>query len=409
MLAGRRACAAQRWSLWGSLSALVAALLVTLVWLAGRYEASQVQSQARARRRRGRWRTSARRSRATCRRCRRCRRAARRRAAWTARGAAPAARAPRDGCASNGATPSWAPLARRDTPYRPPVFARLGRANAQPEVALACANARRMQRPGLCAELLRAAGRRPGPGGDGAVPAAGERRPAHAATWWPPIRWARCWPSLVGPQLTRSQEVSFTEADGTRLALHGIGAARHAACSPRSSCWTCRATRWCCAWTAGAARPTCSRTCSRRWSRRCRSRWSSVLFLLGKDTRRRLRGGARPGRRAGLSQGDGGLAGHRPARARPAGPHHLRQPGVLRRWWASRAEELLGHATPGALLAAGAGGRIPEAPGGAAGGPARAAARGLRVGLHAQGRLALSGADHRGAADQRARACRPAG
>ncbi len=28
---------------------------------------------------------------------------------------------------------------------------------------------------------------------------------------------------MVGPQLTRSQEVSFTEADGTRLALHGTG------------------------------------------------------------------------------------------------------------------------------------------------------------------------------------------
>ena len=34
-----------RWSLWILLVALVAALLVTLVWLAGRYEASQVQSK----------------------------------------------------------------------------------------------------------------------------------------------------------------------------------------------------------------------------------------------------------------------------------------------------------------------------------------------------------------------------
>src|SRR3954454_1932422 len=34
-----------RWSLWVLLGALVAALLVTLVWLAGRYEASQVQSK----------------------------------------------------------------------------------------------------------------------------------------------------------------------------------------------------------------------------------------------------------------------------------------------------------------------------------------------------------------------------
>ena len=37
--------AMQRWLLWGSLSAIVATLLVTLIWLAGRYEASQVQSK----------------------------------------------------------------------------------------------------------------------------------------------------------------------------------------------------------------------------------------------------------------------------------------------------------------------------------------------------------------------------
>ena len=35
----------RRWSLWTLLVALVAAMLVTLVWLAGRYEASQVQSR----------------------------------------------------------------------------------------------------------------------------------------------------------------------------------------------------------------------------------------------------------------------------------------------------------------------------------------------------------------------------
>ena len=41
----RRGSAQVRWSLWALLIALVAALLVTLVWLAGRYEASQVQSK----------------------------------------------------------------------------------------------------------------------------------------------------------------------------------------------------------------------------------------------------------------------------------------------------------------------------------------------------------------------------
>ena len=35
----------RRRTLWSALTALVVALLVTLVWLAGRYEASQVQSR----------------------------------------------------------------------------------------------------------------------------------------------------------------------------------------------------------------------------------------------------------------------------------------------------------------------------------------------------------------------------
>ena len=43
--APRRVSRLSRWSLWALLIALVAALLVTLVWLAGRYEASQVQSK----------------------------------------------------------------------------------------------------------------------------------------------------------------------------------------------------------------------------------------------------------------------------------------------------------------------------------------------------------------------------
>jgi two-component system sensor histidine kinase DctS len=58
----------------------------------------------------------------------------------------------------------------------------------------------------------------------------------------------------VGKSLPRTQEVSFTEPDGTRLAMVGRpGAAR--ACSRPSSCWTCPATPWCCAWTAGITRP----------------------------------------------------------------------------------------------------------------------------------------------------------
>ena len=35
----------RRWSLWTALIALVVSMLVTIVWLAGRYEASQVQTR----------------------------------------------------------------------------------------------------------------------------------------------------------------------------------------------------------------------------------------------------------------------------------------------------------------------------------------------------------------------------
>jgi two-component system sensor histidine kinase DctS len=44
-LSARLAAVWRRSSLWTLLVALVGALLVTLVWLAGRYEASQVQSK----------------------------------------------------------------------------------------------------------------------------------------------------------------------------------------------------------------------------------------------------------------------------------------------------------------------------------------------------------------------------
>jgi hypothetical protein len=40
---------------------------------------------------------------------------------------------------------------------------------------------------------------------------------------------------LVGPTLTRGQEVAFTEVDGTRLVRWAARAASARGCSPRSS------------------------------------------------------------------------------------------------------------------------------------------------------------------------------
>src|SRR5205085_5405840 len=133
--------AAQRWLLWASLSALVATLLVTLIWLAGRYEASQVQSrlerdaaQALADIRGAMTRNvqslqALQAGTPTLR-------------GWTA-DALRLLHERRELLRIEWRDPQLGVLASSDTPYRPPVFDRLGRANAQADVALACANARR--------------------------------------------------------------------------------------------------------------------------------------------------------------------------------------------------------------------------------------------------------------------------
>ena len=216
--APRRLSAYRRWSLWALLIGLVAALLVTLVWLAGRYEASQVQSKL---------------DRDTADALSDIRSAFTRNVqslqalhaanpgseAWT-QGAQSLLREHRE----------WMRLERRDralavhdgadTPYRPPVFSRLGRSNAQADVALACANARRVSGPAYSSSYFV-------PQADGlgielmelCLPLvnAGQLTGYAVATY----SLGEILAGLVGPQLTRSQEVSFTEADGTRLSMHG--------------------------------------------------------------------------------------------------------------------------------------------------------------------------------------------
>jgi two-component system sensor histidine kinase DctS len=197
---------------------LVGALLVTLVWLAGRYEASQVQSKLE-------------------------------------RDTSDAVADVRNGLtrniqtlqalhAANPATPAWAAEAAQllrthrewmriewrdarlatllfaDTPYRQPVFARLGRDNASADVTQACSNARRISAPAYSASYFV-------PQMDGlgvevmelCMPqvVAGEVTGYLVATY----SLQEILTDLVPKPLTRSQDVSFTEADGTRLALHG--------------------------------------------------------------------------------------------------------------------------------------------------------------------------------------------
>ncbi|MEO7391737.1 MAG: ATP-binding protein [Ramlibacter sp.] len=207
-----------RWSLWAMLVALVVALLATLVWLAGRYEASQVQTKL---------------ERDTADALGDIRSALTRNVQSLQAlqsGPPTAARWSEEALSLLRAHREWMRIEWRDanlhtatfvdSPYRAPVFARLGRNNAQADVALACANSRRVSGPaysssyfvpqldGLGVEVMEVC-----------LPlvTAGQLTGYVVATY----SLAEILAGLVGPQLTRSQDASFTEADGTRLATFG--------------------------------------------------------------------------------------------------------------------------------------------------------------------------------------------
>ncbi len=208
-----------RWSLWALLLALVAALLVTLVWLAGRYEASQLQGKLerdagdalgdiRSALTRNVQSLQALQSRPKS------------PAAWTAEAAA-LLRDHRELVRIEWRDGALATLAVAETPFRSPAFERMPRSSAASEVALACANGRRLSGPSYSGSYFL-------PQADGlgievmelCLPqaTAGQVTGYLVATY----SLSDMLGSLVGPQLLRSQEVSFTEADGTRLALHGV-------------------------------------------------------------------------------------------------------------------------------------------------------------------------------------------
>jgi two-component system sensor histidine kinase DctS len=112
-------------------------------------------------------------------------------------------------------------LADADTPFRAPVFARLTRTQSQPEVQQACSNARRIsghayarshfvpQANGLGLELMELC-----------LPQveAGRLLGFVVATY----SLTDLLSTQIGPQMGRSQEIAFTEADGTRLAMYGV-------------------------------------------------------------------------------------------------------------------------------------------------------------------------------------------
>ena len=209
----------RRFVLWAVLLALVLAMLGTLVWLAGRYETSQIEARLE-------------------------------------RDAAESVLDIRNGLTRNiqsfQALQSVSPSAdtwlfpatdllraRReilrlewrsdaldvvgfvDSPYRNPVFERLSRSSTQADVSAACAAAQRLsgaayssssflpQPDGLGIEVL-----------DMCLPimAAGRLVGYTVATY----ALHELLSELVNKQLARGQSLSFTEADGTRLALFGV-------------------------------------------------------------------------------------------------------------------------------------------------------------------------------------------
>jgi len=209
----------RRWSLWMLLGVLVLVMLVTLVYLAARYEASVAQgnverdaadalSDMRAALTRNVQELQALQS------------GQHDAATWRAEADA-LLRRHREWVRIEWRGPNLELLAELDTPFRGPVFERLGRANSLPEVQQACATARRLsshayarshfvpQSDGLGLELMELC-----------LPQVeiGRLRGFVVATYSLTDLLA----TQIGPQMGRSQEISFTEADGTRLAMHGL-------------------------------------------------------------------------------------------------------------------------------------------------------------------------------------------
>lgn len=211
--------ASRRWSLWALLLVLVVALLGILVWLAGRYESSMVQSRLehdaaetvtdiRSGLTRNIQSFQALQS------------SERTPGAWHAP-AAELLREHREIMRLEWRNESLDVLAFVETPYRTSVFERLGRAGMQADVGLTCTTARRLsgsaystsyfmpQPDGLGLEVL-----------DMCLPivVAGRLTGYTVATY----SLQDILGELVGRQLARGVGLSFTEADGTRLALHGV-------------------------------------------------------------------------------------------------------------------------------------------------------------------------------------------
>lgn len=219
--------ALRRWSLWLCMLVLLSALLVLLVWLARRFDADQIQAQVErdAQAAVSDIRAALARNAQTLQSLHSSEHTGHRAAstAWAA-AAAGLLREHRVWLRLEWRNPQLQTLAQADSPYQLPVFDRLGRSNAQADVALACAAASRRNAPAygpsyyvpltngmglevmeLCLPLLVADAQ--------GTQIAGYYIASYSLT--------QILTDMVGKQLTRNQELSFTEADGARLAVVG--------------------------------------------------------------------------------------------------------------------------------------------------------------------------------------------
>ena len=207
-----------RLSLWALLVLLVAGLLAALIWLAGRYETSQVQ--ARLERDAGDAsndiRSALTRNVQTLQALHSSNPAP---AAW-AREAQSLLREHREWMRLEWRDAQLRIVAGADTAFRPPVFERLGRTASQSDLALACAAARRLTGPAYSTSYFV-------PQVDGLGIEVMElclpQATAGQVTGYVVATYAlgEILDNLIAPQLAHSHDISFTEADGTRLALRG--------------------------------------------------------------------------------------------------------------------------------------------------------------------------------------------
>ena len=208
----------RRRGLWSALVLLVIALLATLVWLAGRYEASQVQGRL---------------ERDAAEAVGEVRSALTRNVqslqalqfndptpnTWLSDANA-FLREHRELVRIEWRDPAQKIIAQVETPFSAPVFARAGRANSQTDVAQTCVAARRVSGPAYSSSYFVLLGEGMGievmelclP-----LVTVGQLTGYVVASY----SLQEVLNELLSRQLTRSQEVSFTEGDGTRLAIRG--------------------------------------------------------------------------------------------------------------------------------------------------------------------------------------------